>query len=33
MGEFLTPWGLAMDRRGRLYVCDTGNRRIVELEL
>ena len=31
--QFSTPWGLATDRRGRLYVCDTGNRRIVELEL
>lgn len=31
--EFMTPWGLAIDDRGRLYVCDTGNRRIVELEL
>lgn len=31
--QFSTPWGLAIDRRNRLYVCDTGNRRIVELEL
>jgi iron(III) transport system ATP-binding protein len=31
--QFSTPWGVAIDRRGRLYVCDTGNRRIVELEL
>lgn len=31
--EFTTPWGLAVDHRGRVYVCDTGNRRIVELEL
>jgi iron(III) transport system ATP-binding protein len=31
--QFSTPWGLTIDRRGRLYVCDTGNRRIVELEL
>lgn len=30
--EFMTPWGLAIDHRGRVYVCDTGNRRIVELE-
>lgn len=32
-GQFSTPWGLAVDRRGRIYVCDTGNRRVVELEL
>jgi len=32
-GEFSTPWSLAFDNRGRLYVCDTGNRRIVELQL
>lgn len=32
-GEFKTPWGLAVDRRGRVYVCDTGNHRIVELEM
>ena len=31
--QFSTPWGLAVDSRGRVYVCDTGNRRIVELEL
>lgn len=31
--EFNTPWGLAVDHRGRVYVCDTGNRRIVELEM
>ena len=31
--QFSTPWGLTLDHRGRLYVCDTGNRRIVELEL
>ena len=31
--QFSTPWGLAIDSRGRVYVCDTGNRRIVELEL
>lgn len=30
--QFLTPWGMAVDHRGRVYVCDTGNRRIVELE-
>ena len=31
-GEFRTPWGLAA-RGNRVYVADTGNRRIVELEL
>lgn len=31
--EFKTPWGLTVDHRGRVYVCDTGNRRIVELDL
>jgi len=31
-GEFRTPWGLAA-RRDRVYVADTGNRRVVELEL
>ncbi|MBS0202409.1 MAG: ATP-binding cassette domain-containing protein [Planctomycetes bacterium] len=31
--ELKTPWGLTVDHRGRVYVCDTGNRRIVELEL
>jgi DNA-binding beta-propeller fold protein YncE len=31
--QFSTPWGLAIDPRGRVYVCDTGNRRIVVLEL
>ena len=30
-GEFRTPWGLAA-RGDRVYVADTGNRRIVELE-
>ena len=32
-GQFQTPWGVAVDHRGRVYVCDTGNHRIVELEL
>ncbi|MCA9091929.1 MAG: ATP-binding cassette domain-containing protein [Planctomycetaceae bacterium] len=30
-GEFVTPWGLSVDGRGRIYVTDTGNRRMVEL--
>jgi hypothetical protein len=29
--ELATPWGLAVDARGRIIVADTGNRRIVEL--
>ena len=31
--EFLTPWGVAADSKGRLIVADTGNRRLVELTL
>lgn len=30
-GEFATPWGLSTDSLGRIYVTDTGNRRMVEL--
>jgi ABC-type multidrug transport system ATPase subunit/DNA-binding beta-propeller fold protein YncE len=30
-GEFATPWGLAVDSAGRIWVADTGNRRIAEL--
>lgn len=30
-GEFATPWGLAVDRSGRIWVADTGNSRIVEV--
>jgi len=32
VGQFSTPWGLAVDRSGRVVVADTGNRRLVELE-
>lgn len=32
-GEFYTPWGIAADPRGRVYVADTGNHRTVELSL
>ena len=30
-GRFATPWGIAVDSRGRIIVADTGNRRLVEL--
>jgi DNA-binding beta-propeller fold protein YncE len=29
--EFSTPWGMAMDGTGRVWVADTGNRRMVEV--
>jgi len=32
-GQLATPWGLAVDARQRIYIADTGNRRIVKLEL
>lgn len=32
VGEFSTPWGLAIDSDGRIVVADTGNRRLVELQ-
>lgn len=31
VGQFATPWSLAVDGAGRILVADTGNRRIVEL--
>jgi len=31
VGQFWTPWGLAVMSDGRILVADTGNRRIVEL--
>ncbi|HLJ11080.1 MAG TPA: ATP-binding cassette domain-containing protein [Planctomycetaceae bacterium] len=31
-GHFWTPWGIAVDGESRVYVADTGNRRLVELE-
>src|SRR5262249_46837441 len=30
-GQFSPPWGLAVDHQPRVYVADTGNRRLVEL--
>jgi iron(III) transport system ATP-binding protein len=32
-GELATPWGLAVDDERRVFIADTGNRRIVELQL
>lgn len=32
-GQFSTPWSLAVDQHGRVLVADTGNRRVVVLEL
>lgn len=29
--QFATPWCLTVDHRGRIWVADTGNRRLVEL--
>ena len=31
--QFATPWGLVADTRGRIFVADTKNRRIVALQL
>lgn len=33
LGQFATPWGIAVDAQRRIYVADTGNRRVVELQL
>ena len=32
-GQFMTPWGLAVDSKGRIFICDTGNHRVVELRM
>ncbi len=32
-GQFKTPWGLAVDKHARVFVADTGNRRLVQLKL
>ena len=29
--QFVTPWGIAIDPEGQIYVADTGNRRIARL--
>ena len=31
-GQFYTPWGIAHDGKSRVYVADTGNRRVVSIE-
>ncbi len=31
--QFRTPWGMTIDSKGRIFVADTGNHRIVELDL
>jgi iron(III) transport system ATP-binding protein len=33
LGQFATPWGIAVDAKKRIYVADTGNRRVVELQM
>ncbi|HEX9048553.1 MAG TPA: hypothetical protein VF988_16105, partial [Verrucomicrobiae bacterium] len=33
LGQFATPWGIAVNGQKQVYVADTGNRRIVELKL
>lgn len=33
VGRFVTPWGIAFRGKSRIIVADTGNRRVVELEL
>ncbi|MFN0051964.1 MAG: ATP-binding cassette domain-containing protein [Planctomycetales bacterium] len=30
--QFTTPWGMTVDARSRVFVADTGNRRIVRLD-
>ncbi len=32
-GQFWTPWGIAVSPSGEIAVADTGNRRVVELQL
>ncbi len=33
LGEFWTPWGIAVSQTGAVAIADTGNRRIVEMQL
>jgi len=33
LGQFWTPWGIAVSDDGKVAVADTGNRRMVEIEL
>jgi sugar lactone lactonase YvrE len=30
-GQFSTPWGIRVDNEGRVWIADTGNRRLVRL--
>lgn len=32
-GQFWTPWGVAANHEGKVAIADTGNRRVVELQL
>lgn len=32
-GQFATPWGIAVDSLGRIFIADTRNRRIVRLRV
>jgi DNA-binding beta-propeller fold protein YncE len=31
-GQFSTPWGISVDAKGKVFVADTGNRRVVTLK-
>ena len=33
VAQFTSPWGIAMDKEGNLYVADTGNHRICKIVL
>ncbi len=32
-GQFWTPWGIAVSHSGKITIADTGNRRVVELQM